>query len=194
MPYLVRKRYEWTKLRIHEFMGRAGIPLSPRKTPSPYPDPMAYFDDGWAMGYERMTGHKRFVRGENGWPSDREIQNFYAKNYEGDKICNADNDRVHYYRRRGRWLRCRVHGGINGQWLIILGGNDWTHDGAYTCSRLWRGRGRQFSDAEKLKALRRDLSKAVSSCQFRRAAAIQEYCQRAGIELTKDSKMEITIG
>lgn len=186
MPYLVRKRYEWTKLRLHEFCARNGIPLSDysKKIKSPIPDPLAYYRGQWSTNLREC--------GENGWPSDKSMIGYHGKSADGDSLVNADNGSVAYFWCRGRWLRCRIYGGINANWLCIYG-DAWTTESAYRISRRFRGRGRFFTDREKLESLRRDLARAIKRRDFRRADAIDQYAKRAGIDLV-GKEMQVTIG
>lgn len=189
MPYLIRKRFELTVAKLWKFLLAWGENLVPRRQriESPVPDPLAWFNSHWNMGYEEANAINRFKRGPDGWPSDDELKCWKRIDADGQQVRHGD---LKYVRVNGRYYPARVYGGINGMWTCIYG-REWTQRGVYDIHSTTKGRGRFFSDEEKKRSIQRTMLKALKEWDFARADRIALYCARAGISL---GEMKVTIG
>ena len=174
MPYLVRKRYEWTEMRLCKWFHLQGLPRRESRV-SPWPDPLAWFNSRWDGEHERKRGTHRFERGPDGWPTERELASWKQLDADGRRITQGAE---RYVMIRGRAMRCRVYGGINGMWLCLYGGHRILQESAGLLRSRMPGRGRHFPPEERLQRMRRDLLRAVRTTNFRRAEAVSQAMRR----------------
>ncbi|AJX60272.1 hypothetical protein [Burkholderia pseudomallei] len=182
MTYLQQLEMERTRCRIRDYLCNVftGYEFRPPKISSPNPDPLAYFNDGWDSEYEKRRGTHRFQRGADGWPSDREISSWDRKDKDGVQLNHGDVRWM--FDRKGRLIRGRVYGGINGMWLFVYGrGNrDYTHDSArhFFTYRPGETPRKQINAADRKKRLESVMAKAVGEMDFERAAAVRDILLR----------------
>ncbi|MDF3837110.1 hypothetical protein P3W85_29765 [Cupriavidus basilensis] len=178
MPYVMRLEMERTRSRIRNYLCNVfiGYEFQPPDISSPNPDPLAYFNDSWDGEYEKRRGIHRFKRGADGWPSDDEISSWSRKDKDGALLNHGD---VRWMRdSKGRLLRGRVYGGINGMWLFVYGPGqrDHTHKNANTFFTYRAGetpRKLVHSDVRR-KRLEHDLQKSVEAMNFERACVLRD--------------------
>lgn len=133
-------------------------------------DPLGAFNDGW--------GHDRFQRGPDGWPSDKELASWSRLDRDGQVVRNGD---VRYVQCGGRWVRCRVYGGINGMWHCQGEGNVYLNNvNVARLASVFPGRGRQFMPHERLTIIKRRLESAASDKKYLLAHRLQQAL--AGVE------------
>jgi hypothetical protein len=179
MPYLIGKAFDASLRTIRAHLTGRGI-SEDTKLDSPVPDPLAYFNQCWDGDYERRRGTHRFARGEDGWPSAREL----AKQCWGitDEHPLIEQGSVWYFRDRGgRLARGRCYGGINGMWTVIYGPGprDHTHlarHELFQCSPSAEPRRISRSGRARLE---RELRQAVSAQHFERAIVLRDQLTRA---------------
>lgn len=177
MPYLIRLRFQWTVEKFREHLRKHGFTEelpSPRYTE----DPLAAFNDDWAMGYERKHGVLRFNRGPDGWPSEDVLRSWHRTDADG-VVVNSGQTR--YCIVRGRSFRCKVYGGINGMWICVYGPgpSDLT---SVHASRLYSNlpcRGRFMGDYDKGRRMKAALQKALSNKDYLRAHAIKTAIEKS---------------
>lgn len=178
MPYLMRLEMERARRSIRDYLLNVftGYEFESPKVSSPNPDPLAYFNESWDGEYEKRRGIHRFKRGEDGWPSEAEINSWNRKDKDGATLSHGD---VRWLRdSKGRLRRGCVYGGINGMWLFVYGPGhrDHTHESA---SRFFTYRAgetpRKFiDDAQRRKHIERELSTAIEKMNFERAAVLRD--------------------
>ncbi len=177
MPYVLRLEMERTRRRIRDYLCNVfdGYAFQPPKIVSPNPDPLAYFNSGWDGEYERKRGTHRFERDASGWPSDRELSSWSRTDQDGARL---EHGSIRYARdHKGRLLRGRVYGGINGMWMLVYGPGrrDHMHETAATLFTLAQGMPRKQVPAYvRLKRLQGELDKAVKAMNFERAAVLRD--------------------
>lgn len=187
MPYLMRLEMERARRSIREYLLNVftGYEFEPPKVASPNPDPLAYFNDHWDGEYEKRRGTHRFRRGDDGWPSVDEISSWDRKDKDGMPLNHGD---VRWLRdRKGRLMRGRVYGGINGMWMFVYGPDrrDHTHENA---KRFFTYRPdetpRKFIESTlRHKRLEHELAKAVETMNFERAAVLRDIAFPGNPEL-----------
>ncbi|MFX1675171.1 UvrB/UvrC motif-containing protein [Paraburkholderia sp. A2WS-5] len=190
MPYLMRLEMERTRTRIRDYLCNVftGYEFEPPKVKSPNPDPLAYFNDSWDGEYEKKRGIHRFKRGADGWPSEHEINSWSRKDKDGALLNHGE---VRWMRdRKGRVIRGRVYGGINGMWLFVYGPGerDHTHEpaGRFFTYRAGETSRKQFDARESRNRIERDLAIAVKTMRFERAAVLRDVLVKlGGAELAK---------
>lgn len=161
MPYLTRKRWEWTRAKLVGLLAAWNVPLRGKRHVSEGDDPLDAFNDAW--------GADRFRRGPDGWPSEEELKSWRRADGDGVKVHSGE---TRFVRDGGRWVRCRVYGGINGMWLCVCNGALVGNVGAWELRSTFPGRGRHFEPREVERTLERSLARAVNEKQFLRAHAI----------------------
>lgn len=177
MSYLQRLEMERTRRRIRDYLCNvfAGYVFEPPKISSPNPDPLAYFNDQWDGEYEKRRGTHRFDRGADGWPSDKELSLWNQNDAGGTPLNQGD---VRWLRdRKGRLLRGRVYGGINGMWMFVYGPGqqDRTHEPASRFFTYRPGMLRKLVNADvRRKRIERELQKATNAMNFERAAVLRD--------------------
>lgn len=174
MPYLVRKRYELTAIRLKTWLSKRGLRCDP-PGPSWWEDPLGCFNHRWDSDYERRRGIHRFERGPDGWPSERELSSWRRTDAEGERITQGS---VRYVEDRGRWLRCRVYGGINGMWYCLTEPGQMLQVPACWIRSTFPGPGRRFSTDHRRQAILRNLQRAARQGDFLRMAAISRAIHR----------------
>lgn len=182
MPWLILLRWRWIKLRLRAFFAAEGIGCCERRNPLPNPDPLLWFNESWDSDYDRKRGTHRFERGADGWPTDRELKCW--RRTDGDGVI-LEQGSTRYILRGGRWVRCRVYGGINGMWTCVYGPgrSDFSQEHGGAIRSTFPGRGRRC-DARKCElSIKQALRQAISQRQFLRAQTISEACERQGINL-----------
>lgn len=172
MPYLIRLRFLWTVAKFRGYLiGKHGFI---EKLPSPRytEDPMAAFNDGWSMGYERKHGVLRFNRGPDGWPSEDVLRSWRRTDADGIVVnsCQTRYCIVH-----GRPFRCKVYGGINGMWICVYGPDpsDMTSVHVSNLYSTLPCRGRFMSEYDRVRRIKSELQKALSDENYLRAHAIK---------------------
>lgn len=182
MTYVQRLEMERTRRRIRDYLCNVftGYEFEPPKIASPNPDPLAYFNDSWDSEYEKKRGVHRFKRGSDGWPSEHEVNSWNRKDKDGTPLNHGD---VRWMRdRKGRAIRGRVYGGINGMWLFVYGPGerDHTHEsaGSFFTYRLGETPRKLFDPRERRKRIERDLAIAVKEMRFERAAKLRDALLR----------------
>jgi hypothetical protein len=180
MPYLIRLRFEWMRRKIVAMLESKGYVHTPEKFTNYHADPLRAFNDSWDGDYEKSRGTHRFPRGEDGWPTDAELNLWTRLDGNGVKVSNGE---IRYTLVNGRAERCKVYGGINGMWTAA-NGPSWRSMHAVNVGRLlstFPGRGRHFDDAYRRKRVLQSLDKAIRNRNFKRAASISDYCDRVGM-------------
>ncbi|WP_175837051.1 UvrB/UvrC motif-containing protein [Burkholderia anthina] len=182
MTYLQRLEMERTRRRIRNYLCNVftGYEFQPPKVKSPNPDPLAYFNDRWDGEHEKRRSIHRFQRGEDGWPSEREINSWDRKDGDGTLLNHGD---VRWLRdRNGRAIRGRVYGGINGMWLFVYGPGerDHTHEpaGRFFTYRTGETPRKLFDLRARRNRIERDLAIAVKEMRFERAAKLRDALLR----------------
>lgn len=178
MPYVMRQEMERTRRRIRDYLCNVftGYEFQPPKICSPNPDPLAYFNEKWDGEYEKRRGTHRFKRGADGWPSVDEISSWSREDKDGTLLNHGD---VRWMRdRKGRLLRGRVYGGINGIWMFVYGPGqrDHTHENAAKFFTYRAGETPQklIHNDVRRKRLERELHKATETMNFERAAILRD--------------------
>lgn len=177
MPYLLRIEMERTRRRIRDYLCNVftGYVFEPPKISSPNPDPLAYFNDQWDGEYEKRRGTHRFERGIDGWPSDKELSSWNQNDADGTPLNQGD---IRWLRdRKGRLLRGRAYGGINGMWMFVYGPgqHDCMHEPANRFFTYRLGMLRKLVNADvRRKRLERELQKATNAMNFERAAVLRD--------------------
>lgn len=178
MTYVQRLEMERTRRRIRDYLCNVftGYEFDPPKIQSPNPDPLAYFNGTWDGAYEKHHGIHRFKRGADGWPSDHEINSWNRKDKDGTPLNHGD---VRWLRdSKGRLMRGRVYGGINGMWLFVYGPGhrDHTHEnaGRFFTYRLGETPRKLIDSATRRKRIERELAKSVEKMNFERAATLRD--------------------
>lgn len=184
MPYVLRLEVERTRRRVIKALcdAHSGYSVSPPRLSSPNPDPLAWFNDSWDDEYERKRGGHRFKRGADGWPSDDELKSWCRKDADGIELHQG----VERYLRnhKGRLIRGRVYGGINGRWTLVYGpgAGDYTSAQAnefFTCSPS-EVPAKVCPPRERRKRLERELQKAIKALDFKRAETLKNVLFPAG--------------
>lgn len=184
MPYLIRKAFDYTAIKVTERLQLLGFHERYRTAESPNPDPLRYFNDTWDDEYNRKRGDHRFQRGPDGWPIDNEFGCYNSKDQDGT-IINQGCIR-YYYNYNGHLMRGRAYGGVNGMWLFVYGPgkHDWTQVSASSLfsadpralpRRDWV-RGSYGRSA--LARMRQEKNKASRDENFERAAQIRDAIQK----------------
>lgn len=178
MTYLQRLEMERTRRRIRDYLCNVftDYTFDPPKIKSPNPDPLAYFNDTWDSEFEKRRGTHRFNRGADGWPSDNELASWSRKDADGALLSHGD---LRWTRdRKGRLLRGRVYGGINGMWMLVYGPGqrDHTHESAnrFFTYRPGETAHKLVAPHERRKRLEVELSKAINAMHFERAAILRD--------------------
>lgn len=178
MPYVLRLEMERTRRRIRDYLCNVftGYTFKPLKISSPNPDPLAYFNDGWDGEYEKRRGTHRFDRGSDGWPSDKELSSWGRKDKDGALL---NHGAVRWMRdRKGRLLRGRVYGGINGMWMFVYGPGqrDHTHESGnrFFTYRPGETPRKEVDERVRRKRLEQELAKAIKAMNFERAAVLRD--------------------
>lgn len=177
MTYLQRLEMDRTRCRIRDYLCNVftGYEFYPPKISSPNPDPLAYFNDSWDGEYEKRRGTHRFDRGADGWPSDAELASWRREDKDRTPLNHGD---IRWLRdRKGRLLRGRVYGGINGMWMFVYGPGqrDFTRDSANRFFTYQPGMPRKLVDADvRRKRLEHELQKATNAMNFERAAVLRD--------------------
>ena len=185
MPYVIRLEMERTRRRIRDYLCNvfSGYTFKPSKISSPNPDPLVFFNDGWDGEYEKTRGTHRFDRGADGWPSDKELGSWNRIDKDGVRL---NHGAVRWFRDdKGRLLRGRVYGGINGQWLCVYGTGkkDYTHKSANEFFTYREGE-TKFKEPDtriRAKRLSSELDKAIKSMSFERAAVLRDVLYTKGV-------------
>ncbi|WP_439627544.1 hypothetical protein [Gemmata sp.] len=179
MDYLTRLRFVWTRRHLLALLAGMGFPLaSERLCMSPSGrDPLAAFNSGW--------GADRFTRGPDGWPDARELSSWDRRDGDGKPTSSGDTRFVQPWNARGRWVRCRVYGGINGMWHCYCNGAYLNNVNVGNLRSVWPGRGRRFSSRERVRVLEGRLEKAVHEKRFLAAHGINQELERLKAEATK---------
>jgi hypothetical protein len=176
MPYLIRKAWEAAIRRAAAHLVGRGF-VDTTKIDSPNPDPVAYFNQSWNSPSDWKRGTHRFDRGEDGWPSDKEIG--LACWTMGHPL--IPHGAIRYFRdRKGRLMRGRCYGGINGRWMVVYGPGrrDFTHlsrHELFECDPRQQPRRVHPVDPKRLAAV---LAKAVAAQEFERAIVIRDALKR----------------
>ncbi len=181
MPYLIGKAFEFAIRAARTHLIDRGF-VESTKLDSPVGSPLAYFNQTWDGEYERRRGTHRFVRGADGWPTEKEL---------GQACWGVSADRplieqgsVWYYRDRGgRLARGRCYGGINGMWIVIYGPRprDYTHVSRhelFQCSPSAEPR-RVVPVTRGITRLQSELKRAVAAEDFERAIVLRDNLKRA---------------
>lgn len=177
MSYVQRLEMERTRRRIRDYLCNVftGYTFDPPKISSPNPDPLAYFNESWDSEYEKHRGTHRFDRGADGWPSDKALSSWDRRDGDGAPLNHGD---VRWIRDgKGRLLRGRVYGGINGMWMFVYGPGqlDHTHKNAGSFFSYRDGMPRKLVDSSvRRKRLENELSKAAGAMRFERAAVLRD--------------------
>lgn len=192
MPYLLRLEMERTRRCIRDYLCNVftGYRFAAPRISSPNPDPLAYFNDRWDSEYEKRRGLHRFRRGLDGWPSDKELSSWDRTDKEGAALRHGD---VRWTRdRKGRLLRGRVYGGINGMWMFVYGPGhrDYTHEHA---SRFFTYRTGEtplklVDEALHRKCLEVELAKAIGAMNFERATILRDLLGLTAKAQVRDRK------
>lgn len=182
MDYLTRLRFVWTRRHLLALLTGMGFPLAPERLcmSAPGVDPLAAFNSGW--------GADRFTRGPDGWPDDRELKSWDRRDGDGAITSNGDTRFVQSWNARGRWVRCRVYGGINGMWHCYCNGEYLNNVNVKSLRSVWPGRGRRFSRSELKRILERKLEKAVHEKRFLAAHGINQELERLKAGTTKPTE------
>lgn len=109
MPYLIRKRFDWTIAKLRNLLQRMGVTESPRE-PSFYTEPLENYRHRW--------GSHPSDFGPDGLLTDRAMARWQQNGRDGIPLRTGD---LKYARVRGRLVCGRVHGGINGMWFLLYG-------------------------------------------------------------------------
>ncbi|MEN5162617.1 UvrB/UvrC motif-containing protein [Achromobacter kerstersii] len=178
MTYLQRLEMNRTRSRISDYLCNVftDYRLTPPKIKGPNPDPLAYFNDRWDSECDKQRGAHRFSRGPDGWPSDKELASWDRKDQDGAPLNHGD---VRWTRdRKGRLLRGRVYGGINGMWMLVYGPGqrDHTHDnaGRFFTYRPGETPRKLVAPHERRIRLEGELTKAIKAMHFERAAVLRD--------------------
>lgn len=184
MPYVLRLEMERTRRRVRDYLCNVftGYEFEPEDVRSPNPDPLAYFNDKWDMEYDKKRGVHRFHRGADGWPSDKELSSWSRTDKDGAQLNHGD---VRWYRdQKGRLLRGRVYGGINGMWLFVYGPGrrDFAQDNASRFFSYQEGKTpRKLVDARlRIGRLKHELAAAVAQMDFKRAEVLKHVLYPEG--------------
>lgn len=176
-PYLLRLEMIRTKSRIRDYLCGVftGYTFVDRRAPSANPDPLAHFNAMWDSEYEVSRGVHRFTRRSDGWPDDKEINNWCRKDADGNILHHGD---VRWARdRKGRLRRGRVFGGINGMWLFVYGpGSDayTTHNHTDFFTFVDGVTPIKVNESLRRRRLEAELSKAVGAMNFERATILRD--------------------
>lgn len=176
MPYLIRRVFDYTVIKVSERLHQLGFSETVRKVESPNPDPLRYFNDSW--------GHNRFERGPDGWPTEKELGCYNRTDLDG--IIITQGCTRYYYHYNGHLMRGRAYGGINGMWIFVYGPgrDDWTQVSAkslFSCDPLtlprrdWE-RGSYGRSA--LARMHQEKNKAAKQENYERAARIRDAIER----------------
>lgn len=178
MPYVLRLEMHRTRQRIRDYLCNVftGYTFSPPKIKSPNPDPLAYFNSSWDGEYEKRRGIHRFERGADGWPSEKELGSWSRKDKDGAQLNHGD---LRWLRdSKGRLMRGRVYGGINGMWMFVYGPGqrDYTHE---SCGRFFTYRPdetprKQVDEKVRQKRIDHELQRAIEAMDFERAAVLRD--------------------
>ncbi|GAB4059097.1 UvrB/UvrC motif-containing protein [Uliginosibacterium sediminicola] len=178
MPYVLRLEMTRTRNRLRDYLCNnvfAGYEFVPSRISSPNPDPLAYFNDSWDSEYEKKRGTHRFSRGPDGWPDDSCLKSWKQTDADGVRLNHGD---TRYWRdRKGRLIRGRVYGGINGMWMAVYGPGkrDHTHKSAHEFFSLKPGMPRKrVREDDRRKRLESELAKSVKEMNFERAAVLRD--------------------
>jgi hypothetical protein len=178
MPYVLRLEMERTRRRVRDYLCNvfSGYVFVPPKLASPNPDPLAWFNDSWDSEHEKRRGVHRFDRGPDGWPTDRELGNWNRKDSDGALLTSGA---TRWCRdSKGRLLRGRVYGGINGMWDFIYGPGrrDWMRESANSFFTYQPGLTPMKVTPARLRRdrLERLLAEAVKAQRFERAAVLRD--------------------
>jgi hypothetical protein len=194
-PYLLRLEMQRTRSRIREYLCNVftGYSCVPPKLDSPNPDPLAWFNSGWDGEYEKRRGVHRFDRGLDGWPSDKELRSWSRADADGVAL---NHGAVRWWRdRKGRLIRGRVYGGINGMWALIYGPGrrDHTRQSARDFFTYKPGMARKLAaPAVREKRLKGELAKAIETENFERAAVLRDVIRADALAAAADSGTEST--
>lgn len=190
-PYLLRLEMLRTRSRIVRYLCNvfSGYAFQPPKIASPNPDPLAWFNDGWDSEYDKRRGVHRFDRGPDGWPSDKELGSWRRTDADGALVTHGA---VRWFRdSKGRLLRGRVYGGINGNWTVVYGPGqrDYTQRQAnelFACPPGYMPRKATPARLRKGR-LERLLSDAVEKQNFERAAVLRDILKadQAAVRITE---------
>lgn len=178
MPYLLRLEMHRTRAQIRDYLCNVftGYTFSQPEVSSPNPDPLAYFNDKWDGAHEKNKGIHRFDRGPDGWPSDKELSSWSRTDKDGVRLSHGD---VRWCRdHKGRLIRGRVYGGINGMWMMVYGPGqrDHTHQcaGSFFTYRPGETPYKVALDKnEQRKRLERELRTAVAQMNLKRAQVLK---------------------
>lgn len=178
MPYLLRLEMERTRCQIRDYLCNVftGYTFSQPKVRSPNPDPLAYFNDSWDGEYEKRKGLHRFERGPNGWPSDKELGSWSRTDKDGVDLNHGD---LRWCRdHKGRLIRGRVYGGINGMWMMVYGPGQWDYtqqcaDSFFTYRPDETPYKEAIDKGKQRKRLERELTTSVAQMNFKRAQVLK---------------------
>lgn len=184
MPYLVRLRFQWVQARLLEFLaGHLGARREPRACYATS-TPLEVFNN-WDFPSDRVNGGHRFDRGPDGWPTEKELRSW--RQTDGDHQVIRQGS-VRYVQIGGRWLRCRVYGGINGMWHCVDGRRLIYQASSGSLRSTYPGRGRSYRESDVKSRLERALAEAVKDKAFLRAHAIQRVIERGEATHAKDER------
>lgn len=176
-PYLLRLEMQRTRNRIRDYLCNVftGYEFRQPKMSSANPDPLAYFNQTWDGEYEIERGIHRFDRGEDGWPSDKEINCWDRTDANGQRLNHGD---VRWSRdSKGRLLQGKVYGGINGMWLFVYGSGQqaFTHRHSKELFTFVQGvTPRKENERLRRSRLESELASAVGAMDFERAATLRD--------------------
>lgn len=177
MPYVLRLEMERTRCHIRDCLCNVftRYTFSPPRVRSPNPDPLTYFNDGWDGEYEKRKGIHRFERGPDGWPSDKELCSWDRTDKDGIRLNHGD---VRWcYDHKGRLIRGRVYGGINGMWMMVYGKGQHDHTqrnaGCFFTYRPGETPRKSIDPQERRARLKRELEKALALMDLKRAQVLR---------------------
>ncbi|MBW6524463.1 UvrB/UvrC motif-containing protein [Sphingomonas sp. RHCKR47] len=179
MPYLIGKAFEAAVRAARAHLVGRGF-SERRKLTSPIADPLAYFNQMWDGDFEQRSGIHRFKRGDDGWPTEKELASWRGASDEP----RIEQGSVWYFRDRGgRLARGRCYGGINGMWTVIYGpgSRDFTSKARFElfqCSPA-AARRREVPAKRGIDRLQHELRSAVSAENFERAIVLRDNLRKA---------------
>lgn len=177
MPYLLRLEMERTRCRIRDYLCNVftGYVFEPPRASSPNPDPLVYFNSTWNGEYERQNGTDRFERGADGWPCDKALSSWPREDKDGTPLNHGDTRWMRDH--KGRLIRGKVYGGINGMWIFVYGPDrhDFAHGPAKAFFAYHPSMPRKAVDPyTRKRRLESELQSAVSEMNFERAAILRD--------------------
>lgn len=176
MPYPVRLGFLRARRALDATLRDLGLTDTTKAT-SPNPDPLRYFNDAWDGAYEKRHGVHRFERDETGWPSGRELAGWPQRDRDGAPLAHGA---IRYARDgKGRLLRGRVYGGINGMWMFVYGPGraDHTHAPADRFFS-WHPDLPRKAHPDPASSIKRRLDAAVKAQAFERAIPLRNALRR----------------